>query len=216
MPGPTLTLSLGCCDYDRTRALFDRRITIEGCDLIPLALHPEEIFHRAFRSQEFDICELSMSSHTVMTSRAQTDYVAVPAFVSRVFRHSGIYVRTDRGITKPEDLRGKTIGIPEYQITANVWIRGILQDDYGLNPADVHWRRGRAPFPGVSQSRGRLFQTQPDFSDHARHRHTPRARRAASVAAGECVQGLHPRQGHGDGRTGADRPPLCIAALGGV
>ena len=148
MPGPTLTLSLGCCDYDRTRALFDRRVTIEGCDLIPLALHPEEIFHRAFRSQEFDICELSMSSHTVMTSRAQTDYVAVPAFVSRVFRHSGIYVRTDRGITKPEDLRGKTIGIPEYQITANVWIRGILQDDYGLNPADVHWRRGGVEVSG--------------------------------------------------------------------
>jgi 4,5-dihydroxyphthalate decarboxylase len=144
----SLKLSLGCCDYDRTRALFDGRVGVEGCQLIPLALHPEEIFHRAFRSQEFDVCELSLSSHTVMTARGQTDYVAVPAFVSRVFRHSGIYVRTDRGIGKPADLRGKTIGIPEYQITANVWIRGILQDDYGLKPADVHWRRGGIEVPG--------------------------------------------------------------------
>ena len=148
MTAPTLTLSLGCCDYDRTRALFDRRVTIEGVDLIPLALHPEEIFHRAFRSQEFDICELSMSSHTVMSSRGNTDYVAVPAFVSRVFRHSGIYIRTDRGITKPEDLRGRTIGIPEYQITANVWIRGILQDEYGVAADAVDYYTGGEEQPG--------------------------------------------------------------------
>jgi 4,5-dihydroxyphthalate decarboxylase len=151
MAAKTLTLSLGCCDYDRTRALFDGRATIEGCELIPLALHPEEIFHRAFRSQEFDICELSMSSHTVMTSRGETDYVAVPAFVSRVFRHSGIYIRSDRGIARPEDLRGKRVGIPEYQITANVWIRGILQDDYGLKPAEVLWRRGGVEDPGRTE-----------------------------------------------------------------
>lgn len=142
-----LQLSLGCCDYDRTRALFDGRVTVEGCDLLPLALHPEEIFHRAFNGQAFDISELSLSSHTVMTARGQADYVAVPAFVSRVFRHSGIYIRTDRGITRPEDLAGKTIGVPEYQITANVWIRGMLQDDYGVHANQVHWRRG-----GVEQA----------------------------------------------------------------
>ena len=144
----TLQLSLGCCDYDRTRALFDGRVAIEGCALVPLALHPEEIFHRAFNGQEFDISELSLSSHTVMTARGQTDYVAIPAFVSRVFRHSGIYIRTDRGIDSPAALKGRKIGVPEYQITANVWIRGMLQDEFGLHPRDVHWRRGGVEQPG--------------------------------------------------------------------
>ena len=144
---PTLRLSLGCCAYDRTRALFDGRVAIEGCELVPVALEPEEAFHRAFRFEEFDISELSLSSHTLMTARGKNAYVGIPAFVSRLFRHSGIYVRTDRGISHPVDLRGKTIGLPEYQITANVWIRGILNDEYGVDPADIHWRRGGVEEP---------------------------------------------------------------------
>jgi len=83
-----------------------------------------------------------------MVSRGENAYVGVPAFVSRVFRHSGIYIRTDRGIAKPEDLRGRTVGLPEYQITANVWIRGMLQDDYGVKPEQIHWRRGGIEQPG--------------------------------------------------------------------
>jgi 4,5-dihydroxyphthalate decarboxylase len=144
----TLQISLGCCDYDRTHAIFDGRAPIEGCEVLPVALEPEEAFHRAFQSQEFDVSELSLSSHTVLTSRGQNDYVGVPLFVSRVFRHSGIYIRADRGIDRPEALKGKTIGLPEYQITANVWIRGILQDDYAVKPEDVHWRRGGVEDPG--------------------------------------------------------------------
>jgi len=137
-----LQISMGCCDYDRTRSLFDGRVTIEGCDLAAVNIEPEEAFHRAFSFQEFDISEISLSSHTMMTSRGQNAYVGVPAFVSRLFRHSGVYIRTDRGIDKPQDLAGKTIGLPEYQITANVWIRGILQDDFGVKPSSIHWRRG--------------------------------------------------------------------------
>jgi 4,5-dihydroxyphthalate decarboxylase len=137
-----LTLSLGCFNYDRTSALFDGRVEVEGVELIKSQIEPEEAFHRAFKFQEFDISEISMSSHTMMTSRGQNSYVAIPAFVSRLFRHSGIYIRTDRGIKGPADLKGKRVGLPEYQITANVWIRGVLQDEYGLRPADVHWRRG--------------------------------------------------------------------------
>ena len=139
---PNLQLSLGCCDYDRTRAIFDGRVRIEGCDVIPVAIEPEEAFHRAFSSQEFDASEISISSHTLMTARGENAYVGIPAFVSRLFRHSGIYIRTDRGIDRPQALAGKTIGLPEYQITANVWIRGILQDDYGVKPESIHWRRG--------------------------------------------------------------------------
>lgn len=139
---PNIKLSLAVCDYDRTRALFDGRVRIEGCDVTFVALEPEEAFHRAFKYQEFDVTEMSMSSHTVMTSRGQNHYVGIPAFVSRLFRHSGVYIRTDRGIQSPADLKGKLVGLPEYQITANVWIRGMFQDDFGVKPSDIHWRRG--------------------------------------------------------------------------
>jgi 4,5-dihydroxyphthalate decarboxylase len=143
-----LQISLGCCDYDRTKAVFDGRAAVEGCEVLPVAIEPEEAFHRAFSSQEFDVSEISISSHTLMTSRGENAYVGIPAFVSRLFRHSGIYIRTDRGIERPQDLAGKTIGLPEYQITANVWIRGILQDDYGVKPETIHWRRGGLEEPG--------------------------------------------------------------------
>jgi 4,5-dihydroxyphthalate decarboxylase len=139
---------MGCCDYDRTRALFDGRVRVEGCELITAAIEPEEAFHRAFSFQEFDISEISISSHTLTTARGTNEYIGIPAFVSRLFRHSGIYIRTDRGIDSPAGLKGKTIGLPEYQITANVWIRGILQDDFGLKPESIHWRRGGLEEPG--------------------------------------------------------------------
>lgn len=144
----TLELSLGCCNYDRTRALFDGRVAIEGCNVVPIALEPEETFHRVFQGQEFDICEMSLSSHTLNIARGTHKYVAVPAFLSRAFRHSGIYIRTDRGIRAPTDLRGRQVGIPEYQITANVWIRGMLQDEYGVHPREIRWRRGGLEQPG--------------------------------------------------------------------
>jgi 4,5-dihydroxyphthalate decarboxylase len=137
-----LQLSLSVCDYDRTRAIFDGRAPIEGCDVSAVNLEPEESFHRAFKFAEFDVSEISMSSYTMTTARGEAHYVAVPAFVSRLFRHSSLYVRTDRGIKEPKDLKGRTIGLPEYQMTANVWVRGILQDEYGVKPADIKWRRG--------------------------------------------------------------------------
>jgi 4,5-dihydroxyphthalate decarboxylase len=138
----SLALSLAVCDYDRTRAIFDGRAKVEGCDITAVPLEPEEAFHRAFKFNEFDISEISLSSYIMTTARADAHYIAVPAFVSRLFRHSGIYIRTDRGINGPQDLKGKIIGLPEYQITANVWIRGILKDEYGIKPSDIKWRRG--------------------------------------------------------------------------
>jgi 4,5-dihydroxyphthalate decarboxylase len=104
-------------------------------------LPPEEIFFRAFRSMDFDICELSMSSFTVKTAERNCPYVGVPAFVSRAFRHNSIYVRKDR-IKSPADLKGKRVGLPEYQLTACVWARIILQDDHGVKPSDMIWVRG--------------------------------------------------------------------------
>jgi 4,5-dihydroxyphthalate decarboxylase len=137
-----LKLSMSVGNYDRTQALFDGRVQVEGCEITAVPLEPEEAFHRAFRYGEFDITEISMSSHMMTTARGDNQYVAVPAFLSRVFRQSGVYVRTDRGINRPQDLKGKRIGVPEYQITANVWIRGILEEEFGVKPSDIHWRRG--------------------------------------------------------------------------
>lgn len=143
-----LNISLSVGNYDRTAAIFDGRAPIEGCDVRAVHLEPEEAFHRAFRYEEFDVTEISMSSHMMTTARGDNSYIAIPAFLSRVFRQSGIYVRTDRGIHTPADLKGKKIGVPEYQITANVWIRGILQDEFGVQPSDILWRRGGVEEPG--------------------------------------------------------------------
>jgi 4,5-dihydroxyphthalate decarboxylase len=136
-----LNLSVAIGNYDRARALFDGSVQIDGVDPVFMILPPEEIFFRAFRGQDFDICELSMSSFTVKTAERNCPYVGVPAFVSRAFRHNSIYVRTDR-IKSPADLKGKRIGLPEYQLTACVWARIILQDDHGIKPSDVTWVRG--------------------------------------------------------------------------
>jgi len=136
-----LKLSVAVGPYDRTRALIDGSVQIDGVDPVCMTLSPEEIFFRALRHAEFDICELSLSSFTLKTAQGGGPYVGVPAFVSRMFRHTAIYVRTDR-IKKPEDLKGKRVGLPEYQLTANVWARAILQDDYGVKPSDIHWIRG--------------------------------------------------------------------------
>lgn len=137
-----LNLSMAVCDYDRCRAVLDGRARVDGCTILPTPLEPEEAFHRAFKYQEFDVTELSLSSFTMLTSRGDVPYVGIPAFVSRLFRHSGIYIRTDRGIDHPSKLKGKTIGLPEYQITATVWIRGILEDEYGVDVRSVAWRQG--------------------------------------------------------------------------
>jgi 4,5-dihydroxyphthalate decarboxylase len=136
-----LNLSVAVRDYDRTRPLSDGLVQIDGVDPVFMALDPEEIFFRAFRHAEFDMCELSLSSFTVKTAQGTCPYVGVPAFVSRAFRHTAVYVRTDR-IKKSPDLKGKKVGVPEYQLTANVWVRVLLQDDYGVKPADIHWIRG--------------------------------------------------------------------------
>ncbi len=142
-----LDLSVAVGDYDRTRGLIDGTVAIDGVDPIYMTLGPEEIFFRAIRAAEFDICELSLSSYTVKTAQGNSPYIAVPAFVSRAFRHTSIYVRTDR-VIKPADLKGRKVGVPEYQLTANVWARALLDDDYGVKPADIHWIRGGIEQPG--------------------------------------------------------------------
>ena len=146
--GRPIRLAVACGNYDRTRALFDGRVPIEGCDPVFLPLPPEEIFFRAFVHGEFDIAELSLSSYVMRRAQGDCPYLGVPAFVSRAFRHSAIYVRTDRGIERPEDLRGRRVGVPEYQMSAAVWVRGLFQDSYGIAPRDLRWVTGGMETPG--------------------------------------------------------------------
>ena len=141
-------ITIACGNYDRTRAIRDGRVKVEGCATTYLPLYPEEIFFRAFRYQEFDVSELSFSSYVRMVAAGSCPYVGIPAFVSRLFRHSGMYVRADIGIREPNDLKRKRIGVPEYQITAVVWMRGIMQHEYGVLPTDIHWRSGGQEEPG--------------------------------------------------------------------
>jgi 4,5-dihydroxyphthalate decarboxylase len=145
---PKLELSIATADYDRVRPLVDGAVTVDGVAPVFMLLEPEEIFFRAFRHAEFDIAELSLSSFTVRTARGDNPYVGVPVFPSRAFRHSGIYIRTDRGIRSPADLKGRKVGLAEYQLTANVWIRAFLDDDFQVAPASIRWVRGGLEEPG--------------------------------------------------------------------
>jgi 4,5-dihydroxyphthalate decarboxylase len=141
-------ITIACGNYDRTRAMMDGRVRVEGCNVTYLPLYPEEIFHRQFVFSEFDVAEMSMSSYIRTVAAGTSEFIAIPAFVSRIFRHNGIYVRKGAGIEKPEDLRGKRVGLPEYQITAVVWMRGMLQHEYGVKPSEIQWRQGGQEQPG--------------------------------------------------------------------
>ena len=142
-----LELSIAVGPYDRMRPLIDGEVRIDGVDPVIMTFTPEEMFFRAFRHAEFDVCELSMSSQVVKVARSENAYVGVPVFPSRAFRHTSIYVRRDR-VARPEDLEGRRIGVPEYQLTANVWARALLNDDHGVAPSDVTWVQGGIDEPG--------------------------------------------------------------------
>jgi len=143
-----LALSLACWDYDRCQALINGTVTPDGIDLNFLNLVVEETFFRMLRYREFDAAELSLSSYVVSLTRDDPPFIAIPVFPSRFFRHSCIFVSARSGIEKPADLAGKRVGVPEYQMTAPVWIRGILQDEYGVDPASCKYFSGGQEEPG--------------------------------------------------------------------
>ena len=143
-----LSLTFAAAPYDRIQPIFDGRVAVEGCELNCFPMESEEAFARAYSTRDFDVTELSASSHILTTARGDAHYVGIPAFLSRVFRHGAIAIRTDRGIRGPEDLRGKTVGVPEYQMTAALWARGLLSDEYGVRTRDIRWRNGGLEEPG--------------------------------------------------------------------
>ena len=143
-----LRLTMACWNYDRTRALLDGRVRPDGIDLNYLALSVEETFFRMLRHREFDAAEMSLSSYVMSLFTPDRPFVAIPIFPSRAFRHSCIFVNIRSGILQPADLVGRKVGTPEYQMTAGVWIRGILADEYGVPLNGVTYFTGGEEEPG--------------------------------------------------------------------
>jgi len=141
-----ITLAVG--DYDRTRALQDGRVSPEGIDLNVVNLPVEEIFFRQLTYREFDASEMSLSSYVLSRTRPDPAFIAIPVFPSRYFRHQSVFVNRRSGIASPEDLAGRRVGVPEYQMTAAVWQRGFLEDDYGVRPEDMQYFTGGMESPG--------------------------------------------------------------------
>ena len=162
MAGPKLTLA--CWDYDRTRALLEGRVGVAGWRIDAKVEPPEETFPRAVADAPFDVSELSLSSYLMQVSRGEGAYIAIPAFVSRAFHHGAIYVRTKRGIETPKDLEGRLVGVPEYQMTMALWVRGILGDEYGVDFRKIRYRTGGANKPGRKE---RLALELPEDMDVA-------------------------------------------------
>jgi 4,5-dihydroxyphthalate decarboxylase len=175
-----LNLSLACWDYDRTRALQDGRVRPEGIELTYLPLPVEETFYRQLRHREFDVSEMSLSSYLLTLDQPDPPFVALPVFPSRCFRHQSIYVNAHSGIQQPADLAARRIGTPEYQMTAAVWQRGMLADEYGV-PVD-----SPSYFTGAIEGRGREEKIPLDLPE--RIRVTPigsEQNLSAMLAAGE-------------------------------
>jgi 4,5-dihydroxyphthalate decarboxylase len=143
-----LYLTLACEDYDRTRPLRDGIIKPEGIDLNYLVLSVEEIFWRMMKYEEFDVSELSMGAFLTAAARGRRPFIAIPVFPSRTFRHRCIFVHTASGVKRPEDLRGRRMGVPEYSMTAAVWLRGLFQHEYGVSPEEIYWVQAGEEEPG--------------------------------------------------------------------
>ena len=147
-------LTIACGRYDRTQALIDGRVKVEGVDeLTYLALRPGETFWRMLNHEEFDASEMSLSSYTLLRSEGDTRFIAIPVFPSRVFRQNALYVRADSPLRDPRELKGKRIGVGDYQMTAAVWTRGFLRHEYGVMPQDLTWVIGR-PIRTIEPPRG--------------------------------------------------------------
>ena len=141
-------LTLACEDYDRTRPLKDGLVKLEGIELNYLVMSVEEIFWRMMKYEEFDASELSMGAFLTAAARGRRPFIAIPVFPSRTFRHRCIFINNASGIQRPEDLRGIRMGVPEYSMTAAVWLRGLLQHEYGISPAEIHWIQAGEENPG--------------------------------------------------------------------
>ena len=194
-----LRLSLACWNYDRTRALMDGSVQPDGIELTYLDLPVEETFFRMIRHREFDVAEMSLSSYAVSLFREPRPFVAIPVFPSRFFRHSCIYVNANAGIREPRDLVGKRVGTPEYQMTAPVWIRGILADHYGVPVDSVTY------FTGGEEEPGRVEKQKLDLPARIRVQPIAASQTLARMLAEGEIDALHTARMPSTFRTGQGR-----------
>jgi 4,5-dihydroxyphthalate decarboxylase len=147
-----LQLAVALSDNPRTRPLIEGRVPVEGVRLIPTVCHPSEMFWRQLRYGDFHVSEMSLSTLSIATAQGKRDWVGIPVYTMRKFFHTAIVVRRDAGIKTPADLKGKRVGVPEYQQTAAIWVRGVLQHEFGVKPQDMKWfmERGADKSHGVS------------------------------------------------------------------
>lgn len=145
MTAASLDLSIALSINERTKPILDGRVQPAGLRLLPTGVHPSEMFWRQLKYQDFDVSEMSMSSLIIATARGDRTWAALPIFTTREFFHTRALVRVDAGIESPSDLKGKRVGVPEYQQTAAIWSRGALQYEFGVSPADIHWHMERSP-----------------------------------------------------------------------
>jgi len=180
-----LPLTLACWDYDRCQPLINGTVAADGIDLNFLSLVVEETFFRMLRYQEFDAAELSLSSYVVSLTRKDPPFIAIPVFPSRFFRHSCIFVSAKSGIAKPQDLAGRRVGVPEYQMTAPVWIRGILQDEYGVAPESCNY------FSGGQEEAGREEKLKLKLPDRFKLAPIPSDKTLSQMLADGELDALH-------------------------
>lgn len=186
-------LTFASWDHDRVMALHEGRVTVPGVALKSVIEPTSKLFPLAVSGAPYDITEMSISSYVLQVSRGMGDYIALPAFVSRAFRHSGFFARKGSGIETPADFAGRRIGVPEYQMTAALWMRGILSDEYGVDARSVHWRTG-ALDAGVRRERLELT--------------LPQGMVVEPIEEGETLQGLL-QDGQIDGLL-APKPPQAF------
>jgi len=159
-----LQLSIGITDNPRTWPILDGTVKPDGIDLIPTVLHPSELFWRQLHFAEFAVSEMSCSSFLIVTAHGDNRFVGLPIFTTRRFFHTGILVRRAAGIDKPADLKGKRVGVPEYQQTAALWGRGVLQHEFGVAPSDMEFWMERTPDRSHGGATG--FQPPPGVTVH--------------------------------------------------
>ncbi|MSP37419.1 MAG: ABC transporter substrate-binding protein [Deltaproteobacteria bacterium] len=149
------TISIGMRDYDHCRALANGKVKIDGVDPKFINISPpSQIFLRMLNDEEFDVSEMSLSNFMIAIGKGDRRFVALPIFPSRVFRHSYIWINTKAGIAKPADLKGKKVGIADYSMTALLFVRGLLQHEYGVKPEDIHWFRRRSEHVAIDMPPG--------------------------------------------------------------
>ncbi|MPZ52681.1 MAG: ABC transporter substrate-binding protein, partial [Acidimicrobiia bacterium] len=148
-----LRLSLAVGDYDRTRALFDGRVTPAGTDLTTIPVPSAETFVRMLQYEEFDAAEMSLGAYASLVSRGDERFVGIPVFPSRMFRHRDIFVSSGSGISHPSELSERRVGIRRYHMTALVSQRGTLSDEHGIRPDQIKWVRAGIERAGAIPSR---------------------------------------------------------------